>query len=543
MYLENFIATYRAWQGGESIFIEAPTGMGKTTFVLNQLVSDAMNDQMEVLFLTNRYLLKEQIKHLVAKRQGIPIEDNNWLEEIEEFEGITVISYQKVQMLMEMDNAERYLNRERYKFTVFDEIHYILEDSIFNPRIYYLLQFIQKAHSIKVFMSATLEETKDYLLNTEILGKVIPYSNVRLNEFVEREQLDGYIYQCLGRQKYIWKYFIPKQRRKLSVKYFKDFHQIVELINRSEEKWLIFVSNKASVGSWKSAIRKSVDVIYADDKEKELVDQIVKYERFEKQVLITTKLLDNGVNFKDRQLCNIVIDTISRVEFLQMLGRKRIQGDDSVKLYIPKKSRKYFSGYYNLSVLKSLEFVNTGKTSEDLMKECFADSTVYEVARRFYIVRNGTLTVNPAGVYKLKLIEKFLLDMQVAMQIDEWAFIKEQLKWLDMQEDFSEKNMLPDFSKEKVYETVNELLKSSVGEWMDKDRQDMFRKKLGELVCRIGLYEKRGNRIPGKQVIEKILRTEFPCYELEVKKASRKGEVSLWRIVVKKDVLGDKDSV
>ena len=543
MYLENFITDFGAWQGGDSVFIEAPTGMGKTSFVLNQLVADAMNNQQEVLFLSNRYLLKEQIKHSVAKRQGIPIEDNKWLEETEEFEGITVRSYQKVQALMEMDNAERYLNRERYKFTVFDEIHYILEDSIFNPRIYYLLQFIQKAHNIKVFMSATLEETKDYLLNTEILGKLIPYSNVRLNEFVEREQLDGYIYQCLGRQKYIWKYSIPRQRRKLIVKYFKDFHQIVELINRSKEKWLIFVSNKASVGSWKSAIRKSVDVIYADDKEKEVVDQIVKYERFEKQVLITTKLLDNGVNFKDRQLCNIVIDTISRVEFLQMLGRKRIQGDDSVKLYIPKKSRKYFTGYYNLSVLKSLDLVNTGKTSENLMKECFADSTVYEVARRFYIVRNGTLTVNPAGVYKLGLIEKFLLDMQEAMQTDEWAFIKEQLKWLDMQEDFSEKNMLPDFSKEKVYETVNELLKSSVGEWMDKERQDTFRKKLGELVCRIGLYEKRGNRIPCKQVIEKILRVEFPCYELEVKKASRKGEVSLWRIVVKKDVLGDKDSV
>ena len=111
MYLENFIADYQAWQGGESIFIEAPTGMGKTSFVLNQLVADAMNNQQEVLFLSNRYLLKEQIKHSVAKRQGIPIEDNNWLEEIEEFEGITVISYQKVQVLMEMDNAERYLNR------------------------------------------------------------------------------------------------------------------------------------------------------------------------------------------------------------------------------------------------------------------------------------------------------------------------------------------------------------------------------------------------------------------------------------------------
>lgn len=542
MYLENFIKNFRSWQGGESVFIEAPTGIGKTTFVLNQLVEDAMNDHQEVLFLSNRYLLKEQIKHSVAKRQGIPVEDNNWLEEIEEFEGITVISYQKIQMLMAVNNAGRYLDRDRYKFTVFDEIHYILEDSIFNPYIYYLLRFIQKAHNIKVFVSATLEETKEYLLKSELLGKRIPCCKFKMNEIVERELLDGYLFRSIGCKKYIWHYTIPKQKRKMEVNYFSDFSQIVELLNGSSEKWLIFVSNKASVGSWKGAIRKSVDVIYADDKDKEIVDQIVKYERFEKQVLITTKLLDNGVNFKDRQLCNIVIDTISRVEFLQMLGRKRIQGDDSVKLYIPKKSRKYFTGYYHLSVLKSLNLVNAGKTSEVLMKECLADATVYEMVRRFYIVRDGTLMLNPAGAYKLSLMAKFLCDMQEAMQEDEWAFIKEQLKWLDLQEDFSEKNMLPDVRKEKVYAEVNEYLKGSVGVWMDKERQNEFRQELGKLLCQAGLYEKRGNRAPGKQVIEKVIKAEFPRYDLEVKKSSRKGEISLWRIVVKKDVLDNQNT-
>lgn len=542
MHLENFIKNFRSWQGVDSIFIEAPTGMGKTTFVLNQLVENAMNKQQEVLFLSNRYLLKEQIKHSVAKKQGIPVEDNNWLEEIGEFEGITILSYQKIQTLMEVNNAGRYLDIKRYKYTVFDEIHYILEDSIFNPYIFYLLQFIQKCPNTKVFMSATLAETKDYLIDSGILGKVIPYSNVRLNAMVERELVESYIFRITGYEKYIWHYTIPKQKRKIEVKYFSDFTQIVELINRSSEKWLIFVSNKASVESWKSAIRKSVDVIYADDKDQEMVDQIVKYERFEKQVLITTKLLDNGVNFKDCLLRNIVIDTISRVEFLQMLGRKRIQGDDSIKLYIPKKSRRYFTGYYNLSVLKSLDLVNAGKTSKELVKECFANSTVYEMARRLYIVKDGTLVLNPAGAYKLSLMAKFLCDMQEAMQEDEWAFIKEQLKWLDLQEDFSEKNMLPDVKKEKVYAEVNEYLKKSTAVWMDKERKNEFRQELGKLLCQAGLYEKRGNRAPGKQVIEKIIKAEFPRYDLEVKKASRKGEISLWRIVVKKDVLGDQNS-
>ena len=132
--------------------------------------------------------------------------------------------------------------------------------------------------------------------------------------------------------------------------------------------------------------------------------------------------------------------------------------------------------------------------------------------------------------------------MQEAMQEDEWAFIKEQLKWLDMQEDFSEENLLPDVRKEKVYAEVNEYLKRSAGVWMDKKRQNEFRQELGKLFCEAGLYEKRGNRAPGKQVIEKIIKTEFPRYDLEVKKASRKGEISLWRVEVKKDVLDNQNT-
>ena len=51
MYLEKIIGNqYRNWKSGEWIFISAPTGTGKTTFVLNQLVPEAQNAGKEVLF-------------------------------------------------------------------------------------------------------------------------------------------------------------------------------------------------------------------------------------------------------------------------------------------------------------------------------------------------------------------------------------------------------------------------------------------------------------------------------------------------------------
>ena len=539
MYLENYIQNFEAWQCGESIFIEAPTGMGKTSFVLNQLVADAIRNGREVLYMSNRFLLKEQVKFMVARKQGIPAEDSKWLEGIEEFEGITIVSYQKIQALMEVDRAGKYLDQSRYKYTVFDEVHYILEDSMFNPHIMYLLEYIQKVRNVKIFISATLQETKEYLLSSGVLGKIIPGTERVINEILVKEQLDTYTFRCIGNEKYIWHYSIPRRADKIKVKYFTDFSQIAELINQSDEKWLVFVSNKASVGMWKGEIQKSVDVIYADDKDQEIVEQIVRYERFEKQVLITTKLLDNGVNFKDQRLRNVVIDTISRVEFMQMLGRKRISGDESINLYIPKKSRKYFAGYFNLSVRKCLNYVNDSKTSEVLMKECLADPTVYEIVRRYYVVQEGELTLNPAGAYKLSSLAGFLSDMQQKMEEDEWAYVKEQLKWLDMREAFSEENALPDFKGEKINAEIQSFLEESSGCWMGKTKQLEFRKELGKLMVKVGLYEKRGNRVPGKNVIEKMLLTKYPRYRLAVKKSSRKDDETLWRVEVKNNGLGD----
>ena len=89
--------------------------------------------------------------------------------------------------------------------------------------------------------------------------------------------------------------------------------------------------------------------------------------------------------------------------------------------------------------------------------------------------------------------------MQEAMQEDEWAFIKEQLKWLDMQEDFSEENLLPDVRKEKVYAEVNEYLKRSAGVWMDKKRQNEFRQELGKLFCERDYMKNGETELPGNK--------------------------------------------
>ena len=62
--------------------------------------------------------------------------------------------------------------------------------------------------------------------------------------------------------------------------------------------------------------------------------QIVEQESFDCRILFTTKVLDNGVNLKDRAIKHIIIEQADMVEFIQCLGRKRIiDKDDTISLY------------------------------------------------------------------------------------------------------------------------------------------------------------------------------------------------------------------
>lgn len=62
--------------------------------------------------------------------------------------------------------------------------------------------------------------------------------------------------------------------------------------------------------------------------------QITQSERFDCRFLFTTKVLDNGVNLKDKSIKHIIIEMPDIIEFIQCLGRKRIcDAQDTIKLY------------------------------------------------------------------------------------------------------------------------------------------------------------------------------------------------------------------
>lgn len=569
MYLQDILGNdYRHWEFKESIFINAPTGMGKTTFVIEKLVPLAMESGQEVLFLSNRALLRDQVKIKIAEKQNVPTDDSEWMEAAEEFEGLTIMTYQKLQKLWKKEIPFFLISKikERYKYIVYDEAHYILEDSAFNPEILYLLEFIKQCREIQIFLSATMEGIPEFICNLKYGENILrnQYDNTLIEKNGEKYYLkrieietiettisiinetsqylrNGYVSlkypgPMVGERRFIWIYDFPSIKRNFSIRYFKEFDEIIQLINNKSDnnKWLVFVSNKENAKKYKEGIEVSCEVLDADnrnsDKMKEFVSSLIKNEEFECQVLITTAVLDNGINIKDTQVRNLVIDTISKTEFLQMIGRKRIEDDENINLYIPQKDLKYFTSLLNLEVNPCYALL--GLKKNELMEKLLEKEDSRKRIRNFFS-HDDKLILNPAAEVYIKRKKNFLEDMIIQMKEDEWAFVKMQLGWLEMIEDFHEEYSLTYQNRKRGLNEIQSYLESILENRMDKEEQDIFRNNMNKIFQDHGVAITKNNQTPGKNVLNDFFHENSLPYKIYSISGKRKGHKTVW--IVKRE--------
>lgn len=159
------------------------------------------------------------------------------------------------------------------------------------------------------------------------------------------KQITDHLHQDIESNYYL--YTLPQDFSYITPVYFNDWEEIATGIARTpqEEKWIIFVSSKiegeilsqkikekvcTSVPLMTSKRRKNKELL-----ESETFREIVENASFSQRVLITTKVLDNGINLKDESLKHMVIGTFDKTTFLQIVGRKRrIQQSERLKLYL-----------------------------------------------------------------------------------------------------------------------------------------------------------------------------------------------------------------
>ena len=111
--------------------------------------------------------------------------------------------------------------------------------------------------------------------------------------------------------------------------------------SRKNEKWLIFVDNKTEGKKLSKRLNeKGVITTYLDsrsrtsekDEEQLAWNKLKTKGTLEGKVLITTSVLDNGFSIRDKDICHIVLCTHDKTEFLQELGRCRLEKEQVVNL-------------------------------------------------------------------------------------------------------------------------------------------------------------------------------------------------------------------
>ena len=330
------------------IFISSGTGTGKTTFVQKL----AVEFNKRVLIITNRTATKKQL---------------NCKVEVEEIENnVYITSYQSIERSIHF-NID-FL--DSFDVLVADEAHYFISDSLANNRVNVSYQKILSTRKVvKIFMSATLEEIAAKIVSDYHL------INIKTNPF--------YVSSIFN--------YVKNNNASIIKKVYK-ISSIQDLYNdiiASNEKWLIFVSKKADGYEIQKELidngLTSDDVIFINredvnsekNKAKFEFDNLSLNEKFNCKVLISTKIIDNGVNVIDRSLKHVVIDTNDKPTFLQMLGRKRcLDYMDTFNLYIPCKNQTSIAKLINQKhcQVKKMDNIKNELQSQYYIKPLLLDS-------------------------------------------------------------------------------------------------------------------------------------------------------------------------
>lgn len=488
---------YSEWKNGDCIFISAPTGSGKTYFVLNVLRPFLIQNNRKALYLVNRHILKDQIEKEMGRIQSKTGDIRNPIE---------VKTYQSIEKDIckgehrEAENGiykgffqnEMYVEYAKYGYVVCDECHYFLSDSNYNANTALSFRFIQEVfdEKIRIFMSATIGDIREYIKKdnwqryTSKYYRYTPFYKfctpdhrmyTDIDSTSNSDAYDGY-YRYYGDS-------IEKDYGYLEVKIVKDADEIIELINNSniKGKWLIFVDSIKVGEKLEKELKKGdgvndekvifVNSRYKDDTESlNEMAQIKDRDMQSARILIATSVLDNGINLKDTELKNMVIMADNETEFIQMLGRKRVDGEH-LKLYIYKQDKntfvrrreqaarriqivqEYLKEFYELiqrdldrmsRIPKGIDWERHEKTEWRLIRENhirvmrdIAEGRIrYEDARSVFCTYGGMLYANLLAYHNLQILYSHYEN--IIERIDEDgadAFVKEQLSWLGLTEE------------------------------------------------------------------------------------------------------------
>ncbi|WP_294363618.1 DEAD/DEAH box helicase family protein [uncultured Clostridium sp.] len=327
--------------------VTAPTGAGKTYFVQSNVLKIAKGDfkpfgatDKKALLLANRSALVTQIKRDLEEN----LNSTNFTSYHEEqyiTKYVDIYSYQALaKKILTEDNF-----LDRYKLIIADECHYFLSDSWNGTTQLTLNKLVEHSKDNTIlFFSATTEELKsflrtmkndilklDYDLYREVLeedkAKELGF-NDRLNITVTNEDIDVVVSKIPTNEKFV--IFVNELLDKNSIEELSDKYSKEGLVGFLYSKW-----------------EQSTNHFKSNDEMNDRYNKVLENEGFydpDMWGLIANNAIDNGVNFKMKDLKHIIL--LNQYDFTQIrqfIGRKRHDKDDVndvTNVYVIAKDRK-----------------------------------------------------------------------------------------------------------------------------------------------------------------------------------------------------------
>ena len=499
---ESLAAEIPTWTHRNAIFICAQPGRGKTTFVRDVIIEQAVRTGENVLLLSSRVANSLQQKRTIAKQlQNQELLENlteRGLQKHTDFGHVKICTYQGVSALLKDRSMEKWLRNVKY--VVFDECQYFAVDSLFNAHTGYTLRELVHtfSNSIRIYMTATPYDVQYTIAQAEQRN----YDSKE--DFAKNQRWPT----C---NRYIRYYSFHADYSAYKLDFFADYNDIISKITeKPKEKWLIFCESKARGLALQEDLKTKhkIEAAYldADQKNTEVWAKLCREERFDEQVLICTTVLDCGVNVHDKALRHIVLTADNQTTFIQCLGRKRLDPHETVLVHVMNLDVRRCTNLRNTVVQKLALLDRYDTTSRSELLAMLVNEPDLTHHSLFYCTKDGVLLKNWTAEYVLRR-RKDLYDRLLS---GETTLEKEVQRWLQYS---------VEAPNEDLAEPINRFYEEHKGCSLDSAARDRLRNLILQYAKSMKVKTDRKSREQtlDTSALNRILEDSGLCYLISPK--------------------------
>jgi len=477
----------------DPLLIQAGTGAGKTTAILEAIVPFARQHNLELCVISSRAAIGLQFKRSLAHKLGqtdiLSDYTPEGLRHLEVIGSVRILTYHK--LWAAICSKADWLHR--VGILVFDEVHALALDATF---VCYTGQLLERlphvfSHALRVYLSATPEPVLDYLLRAE--------GPNRLHHFHWPASYDQY-----------------------RLYFFARTTEIVQKLDSLPEgdKALVFISSITEGKRLSEKLHHPSRIITADTKKEEpdVWAALLASQQLDCPITLATSTLDAGVSLTDPALKHIFCAGLNPAEVLQQAGRKRLKGSETLNLYLWSPSRKKLGLLLQHSkrIIDALELIQDDLYAS-LNKYILGDE-LPQIRRMVALTPGPTFVVNPLALEYYRRARDFLLSMLAS---DEEYPLDSHWSQVFGQE-------LPHDPERWLDARYDESARTALLEWLDSKAGIVLESKQAKTTFAQGLKERysaafgsrkadRADRTWGLSIIKQLLCEVAPQYSLDSK--------------------------